>query len=103
MSDRGMKKWAPFSSLIEQKDFLNHELKKKEKITKPVVSNEQAENINEILSTYNGQKLKITYFENSEIKELISVIKQIDVLNKRLVLPNRKTVHFKNLVNIEIE
>ena len=101
MSDRGMKKWAPFSSLIEQKSYLNNELKKKEKKAKPTVSTEQAESINRILSTYNGQKLLITYFENDDIKTISSTIKRIDVLNKRLVLSNQKTVQFKNLINLE--
>ena len=56
MSDRGMKKWAPYKSLIEQDVYLNKMKKEKEKISKPIISSEEAENINEILTNYHGEE-----------------------------------------------
>ena len=55
MSDRGMKKWAPFSSLIEQSTCLEKMRFEKNKIEKPKISNERAEKINAILSNYKGE------------------------------------------------
>ena len=37
MSDRGMKKWAPFSSLIEQSTCLEEMRYQKNKIEKPLI------------------------------------------------------------------
>ena len=36
MSDRGMKKWAPFASLIEQSEFLEQMHYEKNKIAIPL-------------------------------------------------------------------
>ena len=52
MSDRGMKKWAPYKSLPEQDPHLINTKKNKTKIDKPLISSEEAEVINEILSNY---------------------------------------------------
>ena len=52
MSDRGMKKWAPFSSLIEQSTCLEEMRYQKNKIEKPLISIEKAREINEILTNF---------------------------------------------------
>ena len=62
MSDRGMKKWAPFSSLIEQSSVLNEMFYEKNKKAKPQISSERASKINQILSNYGGEKIKIKYY-----------------------------------------
>ena len=45
MSDRGMKKFAPYASLIEQNDYLERMRYEKNKIEKPKLSSEKAEEI----------------------------------------------------------
>ena len=40
MSDRGMKKWAPYKTLQEQWDTLDNLHSSNEKIEKPKISNE---------------------------------------------------------------
>ena len=52
-SDRGMKKYAPFASLIEQSICLNEMRYKKNKIYKPKIVNERTDKINKILVNYN--------------------------------------------------
>ena len=101
MSDRGMKKWAPYKSLIEQDAYLNKMRKEKEKISKPKISNEEAENINEILTTYHGEELEISYFRNEEILKENIVIKTIDVINKKLLLLNRRVIYFKEIISLK--
>ena len=49
MSERGMKKWAPYKSLNEQEDYLKKLHKKQEKVERPSISSDEADNINEIL------------------------------------------------------
>ena len=65
MSDRGMKKWAPYKSLNEQWSTLD-QIKKEEIKEKPKISNEKAEEINDILVNYEGQELTIRYFRKGQ-------------------------------------
>ena len=102
MSDRGMKKWAPFSSLIEQSTVLNEMFYEKHKQEKPSISKERAEKINQILSNYNGQKLRIKYFYDGYIYELVTTIKRIDVVNKKLIF-EEGNMPFKEIIDINAD
>ena len=79
MSDRGMKKFAPFASLIEQDSFLEHMRYEKGKREKPKISNEKAEEINEILTNYQGESLLFFYYFDGYIYKVESKILKIDI------------------------
>ena len=100
MSERGMKKWAPYKSLNEQEHYLNKLHKDNEKVEKPVISSDEAEEINEILVNYQGEELVITFYKNEKIQSINSVIKKIDAENKKIVLPDRKTILFTELIGL---
>ena len=100
MSERGMKKWAPYKSLNEQEHYLNKLHKDNEKVEKPVISSDEAEEINEILVNYHGEELLITFYRNEKIQSITSIIKKIDVENKKIVLPDRKTILFTELIGL---
>ena len=99
--NRGMKKWAPYKSLNEQYDYISKMLYEKNKCEKPKISMETAEEINEILVNYHKQDLKITYYEDGYVFDLIAPIFKIDVLNKRLYLDRTSFIDFSNLLNLE--
>ena len=99
MSDRGMKKWAPFSSLIEQSTVLNEMFYEKNKQAKPSISTERAAKINQILSTYSGQELRIKYYYDGYLYELVTRIKRIDVLNKKLIFEDG-SMPFSEIIDI---
>ena len=101
MSERGMKKWAPYKSLNEQEDYLNKLHKDQKKVAKPCLSGDAAEEINEILVNYHGEELKITYYRNNEINVVVSALKKIDAENKKIVLPERRTIYFVELIGLE--
>ena len=101
MSERGMKKWAPYKSLNEQENYLNKLHKDNEKVEKPMISSDAAEEINEILVNYHGEELLITFFRNNRVQNVSTVIKKIDAENKKIVLPDRKTIYFTELVGLE--
>ena len=101
MSERGMKKWAPYKSLNEQEHYLNKLHKDNEKVEKPKLSSDAAEEINEILVNYHGEELVITFYRNERIQRINSTIKKIDAENKKIVLPDRKTILFSELINLE--
>lgn len=100
MSDRGMKKWAPYKTLEEQWSSLD-EIKKEERKEKPKISNEQAEEINEILVNYHGQELTISYFRNGKVHEEKSTITRIDTFNKKLFLDNGSRIYLNEIFDIK--
>lgn len=102
MSERGMKKWAPYKSLIEQEKYLKKASQKNEKQERPQISSDEAENINEILVNYHGEELEITYWRNEKINTISSILVKIDPENKKIVLPERRTIYFKELISLEI-
>ena len=101
MSERGMKKWAPYKSLPEQEKYLRKLKEDQEKVSRPVMSSDEAEEINEILVNYAGEEILITYWRNEKINNLSSIFKKIDVDNKKIVLPDRKTIYFHELIKLE--
>ena len=101
MSDRGMKKWAPYKSLNEQWSTLDSLYKNEDKVEKPQISNEVAEEINDILVNYQGQELEFYYYKNGYILKEKSTIKKIDAFNRKLILNNQKIILLKDLVGIK--
>ena len=102
MSDRGIKKWAPYKTLDAQDFTLKEHKEKEEKIEKPTISAEFAEEINEILVNYSGETLKISYYKDGKILEVTSQIKRIDIIEKKLVLFSKKSIMITDIVGIEI-
>ena len=101
MSERGMKKWAPYKSLIEQEKYLKKAHQDNEVIARPVISSDEAEEINETLVNYHGEELEVSYWRNEKINTISSIFKKIDVDNKKIVLPDRKTIYFHELIKLE--
>ena len=101
MSERGMKKWAPYKSLIEQEKYLKKASNDNRKQVRPTLSSDEAELINEILVNYHGEELIISYWRNEKINTVSTTLKKIDEINKKIILPDRKTILFVELINLE--
>ena len=101
MSDRGMKKWAPYKSLQEQWEVLDHLHEKEELIERPILSNEQAEEINDKLVNYDGQEYEFYYYKRGKILKEKSTIKKIDAFNKVIILNNKIIINIKDLIGIK--
>ena len=101
MSDRGMKKWAPYSSLIEQATCLEEMKYQRNKIAKPLLTEDQIEKINYVLQSYKkGEAVKIKFYSDGYLYEIETAIKRIDLENKVLVLENGK-LKFENIIDID--
>lgn len=100
MSGRGIKAWAPYKSLKEQWSTLDDVHKQEEKVEKPTISSEEAEEINELLVNYHGQEVIIEYYRNGKIIKEESTIRKIDSFEKKIYLTNRKVINFKELVSL---
>ena len=101
MSERGMKKWAPYKSLIEQEKYLKKAHQDNEVIARPVISSDEAEEINEILVNYHGEELEVSYWRNDKINTVSTILVKIDPVNKKIVLPERKTINFNELISLK--
>jgi hypothetical protein len=102
MSERGMKKWAPYASLIEQKGTIQQMKQQRARITKPLLSQEMAMEINGQLLQSKGQHVHLTFFENQNKKILKGVVEKIDFDQKWLTI-NQKTVTFRSILSMKIE
>ena len=96
-----MKKWAPYKSLPEQEKYLKKLKEDQEKQVRPEISYDEMEAINEILVNYAGEEIVIIYWRNEKINTVSTIIKKIDVDNKKIVLPDRKTIYFAELIKLE--
>ncbi len=96
-----MKKWAPYKSLVEQEEYIHKMRKDRNKISKPVLSSDEAERINDILVHYHGEELTIDVFSDGEIYQIVSALKGIDTVNRRLILTNNTYIYLKDLVNLK--
>ena len=101
MSERGMKKWAPYKSLSTQYEKLHEMRKGRNKVDKPLVSSDKAEEINSILINHNGEPLLFSIYQDGEIMEISGVIKEIDTLNRSIILVTKQHISLKNLVGIK--
>ena len=101
MSERGMKKWAPYKSLIEQEKYLKKAHQDNNKVERPTISSDEADNINEILVNYHGEELEISYWRNEKINTISTILVKIDSVNKKIILPERKTIYFHELISVE--
>ena len=98
-----MKKWAPFSSLIEQATCLEEMKYQRNKIAKPVLTEDQIEKINFVLQSYKkGQIVNIKFYNDGYLYIVSTLIKRIDLKNRKLILEKGK-LDFSNLIDIEIE
>jgi|SRR5574344_831663 hypothetical protein len=88
MSDRGMKKWLPFSALVEQNEFLEKMIYEKNKIKKPQISVEQASKIDRILKEHADNVLTFKIYLDGYLYTFNGKIEKID-------LPNHK-IYFKD-------
>lgn len=100
MSDRGMKKWAPYKTLEDQWTVLDRLHASEEKVEKPKISNEAAEEINDKLVNYQGQEYEFFYYKNGRILKEKSTIKKIDAFNRKLILDNYIIIYLKDLIGV---
>lgn len=98
---RGMKKYLPFASLKEQAILLHEMLEQKKRVEKPVLSDDQCNEINAVLQEYAGETVLIYYYDRGFIKKHQAKIKKIDKLYKKLIF-EELTVSFTNLLYIEL-
>src|SRR5574344_2648697 len=101
INERRMKKYAPYQSLVDHTPAVELMKREKLKCEKPIISQEQAESIDYILTNYEeGTSILFTYYENGFIKKMVQQITKID-LNKRMIFGSEKNFKFNQIINLE--
>lgn len=101
LRDRGMVKWAPYKSLPEQEDYLEKMEEEKNKVDKPLLSDDELIELDTKLSTYNrGNPISIEYYDHGFIKTVDDYLDYIDTINKRIVLKNRMSIPVSNVLSL---
>lgn len=90
MKDRGMMKWAPYKSLIEQEVELKRWRKNREKVSRPMLMEDKMQEINEFLTNYHNQLCLISYFADGYIYQVKGIISDIDLNTKILKIEGEK-------------
>jgi hypothetical protein len=101
MSDRGMKKWAPYASLIEQKGTISRMKKHREHAKKPQLSQDMANEINACLLQAKDQNVVIDYFFEGSKQRLSGLVTKINYDQKCLIINDFK-LSFDFILSIHI-
>lgn len=82
---RGMKKWLPFKSLNGQYEMIDEMKKERNKVSKPILSEDEEEEVNKFLTNLQkGEKTKVTFYMNHELLTKEAVFNKIEVETKRI-------------------
>jgi len=99
-SDRGMMKWMPYKSLVEQSTVLAKMLYEKRKTPRPQISSDRAEEINEILVNYDFETVHAKYWEDGYLYYLDGIISKIDAMNQALDIAGKR-IALRNLIDLQ--
>lgn len=104
MSDRKMLKWQAFDSVMNSKKAVNQINSRKNKISLPILSEEQLLLIEDNISKAFECKLviKIIYYNNGFLCEFLDYILRIDIIKKRIIFQNHSYLNFNQIINAQI-
>lgn len=97
---RGMVKYAPYQSLVEQSKVLAKMRQDRQRCPKRLLSSDAAEEINEILVHYESEPVSVVFWRNGFFYEERGVIQRIDAQNERIQI-NGMLVQFREFQSLK--
>src|SRR5574344_476575 len=103
MHDRGMIKWAPFNSVINSNYLVKEILKEKNKINKPILSDEQIEQLEKLIkeSMINQTNLNFIIYQKGLTYNLSGIVIKVDYIKQKIYLDNHKYLYFCEIIQIK--
>ena len=103
MRDRGEIKWAPFNSVISAKYIVSEIEKKKKRINKPTLSEEQVNYIEKTIleSMTDGVTVDLTFYKEGFLYHDKATILKVDSVHKKIYLNNKHVLYFWDIINIK--
>lgn len=102
---RGMVKWAPFAALTSQFDGIREIIKEQNKVTRPILTTEEKERIENMLlcSLLSEEEILITYYEGGFLLTSYMTVVDIEPLNKSIICTdafyNNMTLKFIDIID----
>ncbi len=96
--ERGMKKWNPFFALDNMNATYRKAIKNKQKISKPLLSDEQISEINYQLNNCENTFKTITYYQDGFIETVKGYCHLLKNLNA--VQVDNIIISYENILNI---
>lgn len=98
-----MKKFLPYKSLCEQEQFIDNMLYLKNKIDRPLISNELANKIDFILKNYNNEILHIKFYYDGYIYCIDKPLYKIDTTYKKIYLTRNEYININDIIDIDLD
>ncbi len=104
---RGMVKWTPFAAMPEQFAGIREIIKEKNKVTRPILSAEEKELIENMLlcSLISEEEILITYYEDGYLLSGYMTVVDIDPLNSAVICIDafykKMTLQFLNIIDVK--
>ncbi|MED4682008.1 3-oxoacyl-ACP synthase [Bacillus cereus] len=104
---RGMVKWSPFSAMPEQFAGIREIIKEKNKVTRPILTAEEKELIENMLlcSLVSEEEIMITYYEDGYLLSSYMTVVDIDPSNSAVICTdafyNKMKLQFSNIMDVK--
>ncbi|MFD6509942.1 YolD-like family protein [Bacillus sp. NPDC060175] len=104
---RGMVKFTPFAALSEQFEGIREIIQEKNKVTRPILTDEEKELIENMLlcSLVSAEEIMITYYEDGYLLSNYMTVVDIDPSNRAIVCTdafyNKMKLQFSNIIDVK--
>lgn len=104
---RGMEKFIPFAALTAQFDGIREIIKEQHKVTRPILTTEEKERIENMLlcSLVSEEEIMITYYEDGYLLSSYMTIVDIDPSNSAVICTdafyNKMKLQFSNIIDVK--
>lgn len=104
---RGMVKFTPFAALTAQFDGIREIIKEQHKVTRPILTTEEKERIENMLlcSLVSEEEIMITYYEDGYLLSSYMTVVGIDQQNSAVICTdafyNKIKLQFSNIIGVK--
>lgn len=104
---RGMIKWEPFAALTPQFDGIREIIKEQHKVTRPILTTEERERIENMLvcSLLSEEEILITYYEDGFLLSSYMTVVDIDPSTSAVICTdafyNTMKLQFSNIIDVK--
>ncbi|WP_075768191.1 YolD-like family protein [Bacillus cereus] len=104
---RKMVKWTPFAAMPEQFAGIREIIKEKNKVTRPILTDEEKELIENMLlcSLLSEEEILITYYEDGFLLSSYMTVVDIDPSNSAVICTdafyNKIKLQFSNIIGVK--
>lgn len=102
MNNHETTKWAPFNAVVNGNELLSNIMEEKSKVDKPILSDEQINNLEvKIMKSYRKKsEIKLIYYKNGTSNIIDGQITKLDAINKVINLNYCTNINFNDIIDI---